>query len=372
MAGQRPSPTNTKASQSQKRQPLRVLLVDGGPEIQRLLEAPVSRDEIVLSRAQNLSDAKRLLHKTNVDVALIDVDMPEVCAEQIAAELASRPDHTQMIAIGGQPDYQRAMGLIRAGASDFIARSIGADEMDRCLDHVRRRHRTRIMHRRRIRRLQRVCRKLNQMRKDVRQQVDILCQDLVAAYQELAVQMNQVVQTSEFAGMIRQELDLEQFLRKTLEFMLQKTGPTNAAIFLPASNDDEYTLGGYINYDCSTDSAEVLLQYLGDIVAPRIAEHGQTVHMTDNAALTAWMDQEVTFLRDNHVIAFSCDTEEESLAIMMLFRDEHEPYEPAVIELCDAMAPMLGEHLARLVRVHHRHLDEPDEDDGDLAWGNAA
>src|SRR5690606_37867773 len=134
-------------------------------------------------------------------------------------------------------------------------------ELNQRVDAAIDRHRRDAQREQRTKRLRRLCRKLNEAREEVTQQVDVLCNDLVTAYQELANQMQQVVQTSEYAGLIRDELDLEGLLRKTLEFLVHKAGACNAAIFLPATAD-EYSLGGYVNYDCTSDSADILLQHL--------------------------------------------------------------------------------------------------------------
>lgn len=113
-----------------------------------------------------------------------------------------------------------------------------------------------------------MCRRLNTAREQVSQQVDTLCSDLVNAYQELADHMNQVTTATEFKGLIRNELDIESLLRTTLEFVLSRSGPTNAAIFLPTTSGD-YSLGAYVNYDCPKETVDVLLDHLANVVAPR-------------------------------------------------------------------------------------------------------
>ena len=46
---------------------------------------------------------------------------------------------------------------------------------------------------------------------------------------------NGLFSSAEFGAVMNDELDLEHLLRKTLEFLLGKVGPTNAAIFLPGT-----------------------------------------------------------------------------------------------------------------------------------------
>ena len=374
MAGLPPTASGRKARKRRPIKPLRVLVVDRQPDIGASLAGRVGEYQIEMVQVSSLAEARQHLSAFPVDVALIDDEQPDGCGANLVDELSRRVDGTLSIVVSAQPTMDGSVRAIRAGAIDYIAKPIEAQELTRRLEHAGQRHQLQYERRRRLRRLRRVCKKLNRMRNDIRQQVDILCQDLVAAYQELAVQMNQVVQTSEFAGVIRQELDLEQLLRKTLEYLLQKVGPTNAAIFLPAGSD-EYTLGGYVNYDCTSDSAEVLLQHLADVVAPRVAERGGPIHITDSATLAAWIGSDMALLTDSHMVAFTCWHEQEPLAVVILFRHESDTYDPGILEMSESIAPMLGEFLAKLIRIHHRHLDiedGPEEDDGDFTWGNAA
>ena len=372
MQGQNHSVSFSGAAQHVQPKPLRVLVVDGAPDVYAALTRCTCEHNLSLTQVDTIAQARRHLATSQVDVALIELNLPDGSGVELARELGRDDRATQTIVLNSHPTYHGAVDALRAGVKDMIAKPLDYAELVRCLRRAKQRHQCGYQLRRRLRRLRRVCRKLNHMRKDVKQQVDILCQDLVAAYQELAVQMNQVVQTSEFAGVIRQELDLEQLLCKTLEFILQKAGPTNAAVFLPA-NSDEYTLGGYVNYNRSSDSAEILLQHLADVVAPRVAEYSEPIHITDNETLTGWIGADVAYLRDNHVITFTCRHDDETLAIVMLFRDGSEPFEEKLTEICESISPLLGDYLAKLIRIHHRYIDSDDAaEDEDYFWGNAA
>lgn len=361
-------PSRSKKTSSQlKRNPdktLRVLLVNGDPKVRGEVNKVVLDQPIVLTCAASLDDARSELANNKMDLALIDLEQPDGQGLDLAAELAGSNTSTQSIMIGSKASFDNGLLTIPPSATDFICKPFDSRELAFRITQAKLRVESQHQQHRKVKRLKRVCRKLNRVRKDVAQQVDILCQDLVTAYHELAVQMNQVMVTSEFAGLIHEELDLEQFLRKALEFLLQKAGPTNAAIFLPSSGD-EYSLGGYVNYDCSSDSADILLEGLADVLVPRIANHDQLLHLTDRQDMIRWLDGESEFMADSHMIGFTCRDEQESLAVVVLFRDGTEPFNASVVELCESIAPMCSEYLAKLIRIHHRHI----VDDGpDSAW----
>lgn len=361
MARSNRTPTDNQAKPTKSGgRTFRVLLVDHEPHALQALAECLEGPRVELLQAPTLAAARKAMAQAPIDLALIEPNLVDGSGLTFAAELKRRCPSTQSIVITGQPSLERAIEAIRAGAADFIVKPLDLRELNERVRHVLASRRADQRRLARIQRLRRVCKKLNEARQEVSQQVDILCNDLVTAYQDLAAQMQQAVQTGEYALLARQELDLETLLRKTLEFLLQKAGPTNAAIFLP-STSDEYTLGGYVNYDCDAKSADMLLQHLADVVAPRLAPRDQPLHITDNDTLKAWIGDDSAYLADCHVLGFASRHKGESLAVITLFRDRGQPFAPDLPELCAAIAPMLGDYLSRIIRVHHRLAKGIDE-----------
>jgi DNA-binding response OmpR family regulator len=349
-----------KAARRRKRA-FRVLLVDNDPRCREAfsqLAVQQRTHQVTLLTAGSVAEARRCLHNEPVDLLVVEPTISNNHGLELATEVAAGDNPVQAIVMASSATYNTALAAIRAGASDVISKPLNVAELSERVSQAI--DRTEAEHRKadRVRRLRRICKKLNAARNEVTQQVDILCSDLVTAYQELADQMHNVVETSEYAALLRRELDLERLLHQTLEFILEKAGATNAAIFLPVTVD-EYTLGGYVNYDCADGSPEILLNHLADVVAPRVAEHDTHVHLTDNDAIHDWVGgDDSTYLTDCHMLAVPCYAENEPLAVMTLFRDSAQPFGEDVINTCNAIAPMLGQYLAKIVRVHHRHMHD--------------
>ena len=167
--------------------------------------------------------------------------------------------------------------------------------------------------------------------------------------------MNQVAISSEFGGLIKQELDLEVLLRTTLEYILSKSGPTNAAVFLPATSGD-YTLGAYVNYDCPKETVDVLLDHMANVVAPRFEDLTDVAHLTDPAEINEKVTGDAMWIGDSHIVAFACRHEAECLAIFLFFRDSRSPYPDTFVNQLRVMRDLFAAQLARVVRIHHRHL----------------
>ena len=88
----------------------------------------------------------------------------------------------------------------------------------------------------RIDRLRDAVRRLNDARRLVTKKVDLLCNDLVAAYGDLSRQLDLVRTTESFRGAITIADDLEQMLCHAMDWMLRQMGYSNVAIWLAGPN----------------------------------------------------------------------------------------------------------------------------------------
>ncbi|MEX0652869.1 MAG: response regulator [Phycisphaeraceae bacterium] len=343
--------------------PFRVLVVDREPAFARELEQAAGDHPLKVLQARNLAEAHAHLERQPIDLAVIEPNLPDGSGFDLARTLRQRRRRTQTLMVSDNPTLESAMEALRLGATDFLVKPLDIAQLARRVREVITRHDHERHQTHRIRRLRRACHKLNQAREEISQQVDILCNDLVSAYQELASQMQQTVSSTEYQAMVRHELDLEQLLRKTLEYLVDRAGPTNAALFLPATAD-EFSLGGYVNFDCSSDAADLLLQHLGDVFAPRVADQADVLRLNSDAALKQCMGDDAAYLAECDVIAFPCRFEDESLAVVALFRDRGEPFDESLTSVCASVGPIMAEALSRLIRIHHRHgLFDDDGDD---------
>ena len=366
-------PSTNSAHQLHPDRAFTVLLVDADPHARKTLIDAIAGDSTILHEATNLAEARCMLDHSMVDLVLIDPCLPDGSGIKLAQEIDRMRSRTQTILITGEPSLNWAIEAFRAGASDIIAKPINPQELNERVLVARNRRKNNHQQERRIQRLRRVCKRLNGVRQEVTQQVDVLCNDLVAAYQELACQMQQAMKTSEYASLVKTELDLESLLRTTLEYLLEKYGPCNVAIFLP-STPGEYELGGYVNYDCTMDSADMMLQHMADVIAPLVAKHNAPIHLTDNQMLTDWIGDDFIYLTDNHVIACPCRCDssqmhdaqntsgsgDKSFASIVLFRDSLQPFDTDLVETLGAIGSLFSVALEKVIRIHHRHLNNDD------------
>jgi len=334
--------------------PPRVLIVDPDPAIRALLKAPAEGlGPLHVVHAPNLAHARKHLSRQRVDLVIVNAELPDGSGLALAVELDESSRTTHTIVMADTPDAEQAIAVIRAGADDLLTKPLDADQLRERVARSLARQQKDKARAAKVRKLKKRCRSLRHAREEVGEQVESLCSDLVEAYQELAEQVGQATVGSEYAGRIKDQLDLEELLRTTLEYLIEKLGPTNAAIFLP-STMDEYSLGGYVNYDCTKDGAEFLLEHLADVLPQKVANSKATVHVVDEQALETLLGDDAAYLADAELIAFNARAHGETLAVVTVFRDRAEGFGEDAGEVCRGIAARLGEALDRVIRIHHR------------------
>ncbi|GAB5497237.1 MAG: hypothetical protein Phyf2KO_23170 [Phycisphaerales bacterium] len=309
--------------------------------------------------------------RPRIDLILLDNNIND--ADEFAKQLSLEHPSIALVVISQNATLDEAVDAMRAGAVDLINAADGPDNARPAIHAALERARIAKHREDRTERLRTVCRKLNSARHEVTNQVSDMCNDLVDAYRELSGEIDKLSVSGEFNGIIRQELEIESLLRVVLEFILAKSGPTNAAVFLPASGS-EYSLGAYVNADIPKSSVDSLLDHLAEVLAPRF-EHRPGVHQYDTRRdVHRLMGADAHWLPDQTMLAFPCHHDDECLAIVTLFRDDHEPFGSEIVQILETISGLFSRQLARIIHVHHRHLpkhkwgalgDEPDSYDFD-------
>lgn len=184
-------------------------------------------------------------------------------------------------------------------------------------------------------------------------QMGDLCADMSASYRDISEQLTGVTVGAELSAVLRQELELEGLLRTTLEFTLAKVGPTNAAIFLPNALGD-YSLGAYVNYDCSKDSCESMLEDFAGVAAGAFQERTGPIALKDAREIEVALGRHTSWLDDAGMVATPCRANGESVAVAVFFRDRRTPFSPFHGRCLGLIADVFAAQLSRVIRTHNR------------------
>lgn len=306
----------------------------------------------------SLEQARQALGAHDYDVLLIDLDHAGADATDLIRAITLAGQAVRCVVACRRPDLGTAVGAMRCGATDLVAMPIDKAELqERIVAAVEQAERLR-RQARRVERLKRLCRRLQAAQERVSEQVDVLCDDLAGSTPGPSAPKERAPAPSvadEFGKMIRRELDVEALLRTSLEYLLTKTGPTNAAIFLPTGHDD-YSLGAYVNYDMPKDTVDVLLDHLADVVPGRFEHEASIVRLGSDREIGAALGEGLGWLSGTQMLIFTCVSNGETLAVAALFRDASKPFAPELGRTLDALRALFAEQLERVINIHNRHV----------------
>lgn len=185
---------------------------------------------------------------------------------------------------------------------------------------------------------------------------------------------------AEYRSLLRQELDLEDLLRVGVEYLIGKTGATNAAVYLP-SGEGVWSLGAYVNYNCPRATAQPMLVRLAEDLCPELARQDDLMRFEDTTEFIESLGLEKTQLGHCDMVAWPCNArrngdpsaEQDCLAVFVLFRDKLKGFPDELAGIIDTLRVVFAEQVAMVLRIHHRATggwpSESGDDEDDQAWG---
>jgi len=325
----------------------RILVVDDEPVLIDLIDDIVKHhvDCRVLS-ARSLSEAREILDSGPVELLLVDLHLPDGKGTTLINEMRRNYPSAETIVITGEPTVDSAISALRNGAIDFVAKPFTADQI---ADRVRKaldRQAIAARNEKRMGKLKSAVRKLNDARKTVSKKVDLLCNDLVSAYGELSRQLDVVRIQESFRKTAEQSRDLEQLLCNGMDWLLRQMGYCNVAVWL-ASEETDFQLGAYIKYTIPGDKP--LTDAMKDGLLRMVVREG-FVHLKPGEAKEKLSAAELDHLKDQEIVAVNCTYLGESLASVIMFRDQASAFSDDDISALKNVAPIFAVALAGIVR----------------------
>jgi hypothetical protein len=301
-----------------------------------------------------LTEALAHLVANPTDFIFIASSVPPHEFAPIAAQARRISAATKVLVAGPEPSGRELLAAVRAGAVDWIDPSDDAEVVlariravaDSINDERRRDER--------LARLKGICQKLVVHRDEFTRQVDELHHGLHTAVHGAQERVDEAEIAGEFRGLLSQELDVEDLLRTALQYLLTKTGPTNAAVYLPGSKPNQFGLGAYVHYDCPRTTAQPLLDRLGEEICERLSHRQDIIRFTDTREFVHAIGMAGAVLEDTELVAWAALNEGECMAVFFMFRNRAEPFKDELAALIDVLRPIFGAQMAKLVRIHHR------------------
>jgi FixJ family two-component response regulator len=342
--------------------PPRILIVEDESALADLIRDAVGNKlHCRMNVVSSIREARRLLATEPFEVMVTDIRLPDGDGMSLVKSMRRNQPLSSSIVMTGSPTVETAVTALRWGAVDFLAKPFS---MDTLLDGVRKailRQSVVAREDRRFERLREAVKRLNAARRQVSRKVDLLCNDLVGAYGDLAKQLDIVRTTESFRSSCQTAVDLEQLLCHAMDWMLRQLGYSNLAIWLAA--DDDFHLGAYMKYSIPGEPTLTDAMKHGLV---SVANRRGLVRADGEALGHLLSDAERPLLADQSVLGCSCTYLGETIATMILFRDARQPFTEEQESVVRAISPVFSLALATIVRGP----PHPNDDDFDGPFGD--
>ena len=102
----------------------KILVVDDEPDIRSLLEITLSRMQLDTEAAENVTSAKKLLQKSQYDLVLTDMNMPDGNGIDLVSYIQQHYPQTPVAVITAYGSMEAAVSALKAGAFDFVSKPV--------------------------------------------------------------------------------------------------------------------------------------------------------------------------------------------------------------------------------------------------------
>jgi len=117
---------------------IKVLLADDHPLLLDGLSNVLSNDESinVIAKANNGNEVLKFLASNDVDVAVLDINMPELNGIETAKKIKSNFPQTKVIAVSSYVRYSYVHRMLKNGALSYLSKSTDTDILIKAIKKV--------------------------------------------------------------------------------------------------------------------------------------------------------------------------------------------------------------------------------------------
>lgn len=340
-------------------QPLRVHVLADDPSTQTV-SALLGACDLSFSASEDQNDVHSHLISNIFDVVILSLS---AVASGLCEAIRRLQPHASVVMVSEEASVSDVTDAMRVGATDVLIGPPSAEEIEGRIREAGIRSRDSVESARRSERLEGLSRRIGDTRQELLKAIEMyeFTSEGIAT-----PSLDDDEMANEFRAIVHQELDVEELLRLSLEFLLHKTGPTNAALFLSGSNN-AYGLGAYVHYDLPRADVEPMLQRLADDACPAISESEDVLRFEDSNEFIAQCNLGDDVATNQQMIAVPCHHDGECLAVLVLFRDESKVFDEPLATVLDILRRIFAEQLGRVISIHNRLVPEwPEEPEDDF------
>ncbi len=361
---------NYKQTQNQ------ILLIGEANEQTTAIRASIEIAGYNVVHAGTIKVAEITLEQTNFGLIVIDCDINNTVVESISEITPLLSPKTPTIGFTTSRSQTLVMKMMRNGASDVFCLPRDLSVVKERIELVMSKNNTVQIETKKNDEIRRLYEEVHRAHGAAVEELESLGHTLANGHCDQEQQMRLVAVAAEFRTLVGQELEVESMLRTSLEYLLHRLGPTNAAVYI-REGEVGWGIGAYINYDRQGENYSEFLQTLGEQACSVVSQE-KTLHVfTDGTSFTNWIDTDELDFEGNEVISVGCFDGEKCMAIIVFFRGDSNRFDDESLKIVETLSPLFGAQLGSILKIHRRAettwpSESLDSEDDDWSFGNAA
>ena len=108
---------------------MKILLIEDEPRIAAFVRRGLTAEGFVVDVAENGRDGLQAARRSNVDLVLLDLILPEVRGEDILRQLRDEQPHLPVIVLSAKDAISDRVSNLEAGAEDYLIKPFSFAEL---------------------------------------------------------------------------------------------------------------------------------------------------------------------------------------------------------------------------------------------------
>jgi len=114
----------------------RILIVDDEADLRTLLHHILTAQGYQITDAADGEEAIELIKRQKFDIALLDIQMPNINGIQVLKYIKEHSPQTKAVMLTGYADLKHAMEAKEFGARDFIGKPYKLEDVLSTIEHI--------------------------------------------------------------------------------------------------------------------------------------------------------------------------------------------------------------------------------------------
>ena len=353
---------------------VKTLLIGSFPASTEAVRASLEVGGHCVEQINSLSEFEEVLKNDTFDLIVSAIGSLKFTTKELFELVSLLPKETPVVGYSDNPIPQNIVEFVRCGGADFFCipedLNILCERAQAVLDKSNKTKEIKEANENTAR----LCSTMNEEIQRVSEENDTLCNDLANTHCDTQKKIQQAAVAAEFQTLVNQELEIESMLRTALGYLLTRIGATNAAVYLH-EGDVDWGIGAYINYDRQPEQFQTLIDTLGPIACPIIADDNTLEAHKDGERFARIVGADPIDFCGSEVVTMGCAYENRCMAAMVLFRGDTKPFDQECLDTLETIQEIFGHQLGTILKIHRRaETTWPSEsvDDDEWNYGKAA